>query len=280
MLWGENCAEWVAAFFGCALSGVIVVPMDDGATFWISAMRVFQQVQGKLLVGSRRHGHEFAVAGLPIASLTLEEVQAQAPSASTPCEYWARARRHAPQIVFTSGTTADPKGVVITHGNVLANIAPLEQEMRGYLKYERLVHPLRFLNLLPLSHVFGQFLAMYLPPLLGGTVIFQDELEAFRGGEHHPARAGVGGGVRAARTAGIEAENRARRGRPGRVERSAPGSLRPRANIFSGTGGLSAPFDVSLVGNSGLSFPAALPLITKLRSSGGGSATRRSRDTG
>ena len=81
------------------------------------------------------------------------------------------------QIVFTSGTTSEPKGVVITHGNVLANIAPLEREIRRYLKYERWVHPLRFLNLLPLSHVFGQFLAMFLPPLLGATVIFQDELK-------------------------------------------------------------------------------------------------------
>jgi long-chain acyl-CoA synthetase len=81
------------------------------------------------------------------------------------------------QIVFTSGTTAEPKGVVITHGNVLANIAPLELEIRRYLKYERWVHPVRFLNLLPLSHVFGQFLALFLPPLLGATVIFQDELK-------------------------------------------------------------------------------------------------------
>ncbi|MEY2394513.1 MAG: long-chain acyl-CoA synthetase, partial [Acidobacteriaceae bacterium] len=81
------------------------------------------------------------------------------------------------QIVFTSGTTAEPKGVVITHGNVLANIAPLEREMLRYLKYERWVHPVRFLNLLPLSHVFGQFLGMFLPPLLGGTVIFQEELK-------------------------------------------------------------------------------------------------------
>ena len=46
-----------------------------------------------------------------------------------------------------------------------------------YLKYERWVHPVRFLNLLPLSHVFGQFLALFLPPLLGATVIFQDELK-------------------------------------------------------------------------------------------------------
>src|SRR6202042_1499072 len=44
-------------------------------------------------------------------------------------------------------------------------------------KYERWVHPVRFLNLLPLSHVFGQFLGMFLPPLLGGTVIFQEELK-------------------------------------------------------------------------------------------------------
>ncbi len=175
MLWGENCAEWVAVFFGCAMSGVIVVPMDDGAASDF-AMRVFQQVQGQLLVGSRRHAKDFADARLSIATLTLEEVNALGPSASTPASVGA-GRDDILQIVFTSGTTADPKGVVITHGNVLANIAPLEQEMRGYLKYERLVHPLRFLNLLPLSHVFGQFLAMYLPPLLGGTVIFQDELK-------------------------------------------------------------------------------------------------------
>src|SRR4029077_10538253 len=76
-----------------------------------------------------------------------------------------------------SGTTAEPRGVVITHGNVLANIAPLEREMRRYLRYERFVHPVRFLNLLPLSHVFGQFLGMFLPPLMGGTVIFQEELK-------------------------------------------------------------------------------------------------------
>jgi long-chain acyl-CoA synthetase len=81
------------------------------------------------------------------------------------------------QIVFTSGTTGDPKGVVITHGNVLSNVAPLEAQITPYLKYERLVHPIRFLNLLPLSHVFGQFLGMYLPSLLRGTVFFQDTLK-------------------------------------------------------------------------------------------------------
>jgi len=34
------------------------------------------------------------------------------------------------EIVFTSGTTAEPKGVVITHGNVLGNISPLERKSK------------------------------------------------------------------------------------------------------------------------------------------------------
>ena len=176
MLWGENCAEWVAVFFGCALRGVIVVPMDDGSAAEF-ALRVFQQVDAKLLVGARRHVHDCAAAGRSLASLTLEELSQTLGNSSDAPPAVTVGRDDILQIVFTSGTTADPKGVVITHGNVLANIAPLEHEMRGYLKYERLVHPLRFLNLLPLSHVFGQFLGMFLPPLLGGTVIFQDELK-------------------------------------------------------------------------------------------------------
>ena len=53
MLWGENCAEWVAAFFGCALGGVVVVPMDDGASAEFAA-RVAGQVEARLWVCSRQ----------------------------------------------------------------------------------------------------------------------------------------------------------------------------------------------------------------------------------
>ncbi len=175
MVWGENCAEWVAAFFGCVLAGVIVVPMDDGAAADF-AMRAFHQVEARLLVASRRHGHESAAAGHSMATLDLEDMgQMGCERAASPKVVLGH--DDTLQIVFTSGTTAEPKGVVITHGNVLANIGPIEREMRRYRKYERLVHPLRFLNLLPLSHVFGQFLGLFLPPLLGATVIFQQELK-------------------------------------------------------------------------------------------------------
>ena len=175
MLWGENSAGWVAAFFGCVLSGVIVVPMDDAGSPDF-ALRVFHQVQAMLLVGSRKHLQEFAAAESAAATEDLENLEhRRAAIESAPAI--VTTRDDILQIVFTSGTTADPTGVIITHGNVLANIAPLEREMQPYLKYERLVHPLRFLNLLPLSHVFGQFLGMFLPPLLGGTVIFLDEFK-------------------------------------------------------------------------------------------------------
>ena len=183
MLWGENCAEWVAAFFGCALRGVVVVPMDDGASAEFAG-RVAGQVEARLWVCSRKHATkiEGEVSSVPL--VILEEVEVPALSQRTRQGRGTVSPSNATlgrddtlQIVFTSGTTAEPKGVVITHGNVLANIAPLEREMQRYLKYERWVHPVRFLNLLPLSHVFGQFLGMFLPPLLGGTVIFQDEMK-------------------------------------------------------------------------------------------------------
>jgi long-chain acyl-CoA synthetase len=171
LLWGPNSAAWVSAFLGCANQGVIAVPMDHAALPDFAA-RVFHQVGARLLVCSRDH----VLPDTP--TLLFEEF---------PDSLRTRFADHLPgqailpqdplQIVFTSGTTAEPKGVVITHGNVLANVAPLEDQISGYSKYLRFVHPLRFLNLLPLSHVFGQFLGIYLPPLLRGTVFFQDTLK-------------------------------------------------------------------------------------------------------
>jgi long-chain acyl-CoA synthetase len=170
MLWGPNSAPWVIAFLACLDRGVISVPMDDAASVDF-ALRVFRQVQAKLLICSREHEQ----AGLDCIFFSELRNQVQGHS-SAPLEPVPIRPEDALEIVFTSGTTAEPKGVVISHGNVWGNVAPLEAQIRPYLKYERFVHPIRFLNLLPLSHVFGQFLGMYLPPLLRGTVFFQDSL--------------------------------------------------------------------------------------------------------
>ncbi|MGH9513109.1 MAG: AMP-binding protein [Terriglobales bacterium] len=173
LIWGPNSAEWVSVFFGCALRGVVAVPIDD-VSMGEFVQKVFAQVDAKLLVCSREH----ADLNTSVARLLLDDLpQALAAHLSDrfqPVDFNVNGTL---EIVFTSGTTAEPKGVVITHGNVLANVAPLEAEIRKYLKYERIVHPLRFLNLLPLSHVFGQFLGIFLPQLMGATVVFQDTLK-------------------------------------------------------------------------------------------------------
>ncbi len=172
LLWSANCAEWVAAFFGCALCGVIAVPVDNAASPEF-ARRISQQVRTRLVLCSRERADVFEGVET-IDPLTFPATISQ--HSAEPFQPVEIQPSDTLEIVFTSGTTAEPKGVVITHANVLANVTPLETEIRKYLKYEWLVHPIRFLNLLPLSHVFGQFLGIFLPPLMGGTVIFEHTL--------------------------------------------------------------------------------------------------------
>jgi len=174
LLWGPNCAEWVAAFWGCLLRGAVVVPMDDGAAPDF-ARRVAKQAGAKLMVASRSK----PVLDPELPVFVLEELPERVPDPRgrvtlSPDE--PLGRNHIAQIVFTSGTTAEPRGVVLTHGNILANLEPLERGIQPYLKYERFFHPLRFVNLLPLSHVFGQFLGIFIPPLMGAAVVFEESL--------------------------------------------------------------------------------------------------------
>ena len=66
--------------------------------------------------------------------------------------------------------------MVITHRNLVANLEPVAGEIAKYRKYAGPFLPLRILNLLPLSHLFGQSLALlHLPPLIpaSGRVHFR-----------------------------------------------------------------------------------------------------------
>jgi len=184
LLWGPNSSEWVAAFWGCLLRGVVAVPMDDGATPEFAA-RVARDVAAKLILESR----EKPPLDPAIPRLALEDladtvtrsrvvITQHAPGEVSKPIYECLAdepltRRHVAQILFTSGTTAEPRGVVLTHGNFLANLEPLECGIEPYRRYERWFHPLRFVSLVPLSHVFGQFMALFVPPLLGAAVVFE-----------------------------------------------------------------------------------------------------------
>src|SRR5208337_3457521 len=63
-------------------------------------------------------------------------------------------------------------GVVITHRNLAAQLRPIEDQIAPYRKYVRPFSPLRILNLLPMSHLFGQSLATFVPPLIPASVVF------------------------------------------------------------------------------------------------------------
>jgi long-chain acyl-CoA synthetase len=174
LLWAANGPEWVAAFFGCALRGAVVVPLDvESAPDFVA--RVQSQTKARLALVSLETERRADALKLPVLRLEELEEVLSARSADT-FEPRDVTGEDLVEIIYTSGTTAEPRGVCLTHRNLLANLAPLEEEIKKYLRWERLVHPLRFLCLLPLSHVFGQFMGVFVPQLLGGEVHFQDSL--------------------------------------------------------------------------------------------------------
>lgn len=177
LLWGQNCAGWIGAFFGCVLQGALVVPLDAGGGVEF-ARRVVAETSPKLIVGDRPLVEALTDA---IPRLVLDDLESVL-SVALPDRFAAPALNvDTPlQIIFTSGTTSEPKGIVHTHRNVLASVTPIESEMQKYLRYERIFHPLRFLHTPPLSHVFGQFMGLWLPVLLGAEVHFESRLQAQR----------------------------------------------------------------------------------------------------
>jgi long-chain acyl-CoA synthetase len=193
-VWAENRAEWIVALWGCLLRGAVLVPIDYRASADFLA-RVAAIVEARaVLVGDvvDRDALTVSVPVWPISDLRSPDTRPTAdragdtiaPSGDGSAAGVSRMAAgedageaaitadDTAEIIFTSGATSEPKGVVITHRNILANIVPIEREMAKYKKYARPFLPIRFLNLLPLSHMFGQAMATFVPPMLPGTVVF------------------------------------------------------------------------------------------------------------
>jgi len=164
ILWGENRPGWIIALWACLLNGAIAVPID-----YRSSAAFVDKVRG--IVQARV---TFQEAG----PWTFEAAEAIEAITTEPSPYVPHTAETA-QILFTSGATAEPKGVLISHRNLLANLIPVETEIRKYRRHwavrflaEPFLFPVRFLNLLPLSHLFGQTMAAFIPPMIDGEVHF------------------------------------------------------------------------------------------------------------
>jgi long-chain acyl-CoA synthetase len=160
LLFGPSGPDWAVAFFAAVLVGGVVVPLDETSRGAFAA-EVARRTRVRLQIVHK--GLE-VVPGLP--GLTLGDFH------PTPLAAW---RRFEPaprrpddllEIVYTSGTTSQPRGVMLTHGNVVSNIAALREAM----DWNQPGH--RFLSVLPLSHMLGQALGLFGPLRFGATVFF------------------------------------------------------------------------------------------------------------
>src|SRR5438552_10122828 len=163
ILYGENRPEWIIALWGCLLEAVIAVPVD-----YRSPPEFVQRIDSIVKARVILVGDEVSLADSPKV-WTLASLNDPSPETLTSA---AVTGDQIAEIIFTSGATAEPKGVIITHRNILANIVPVEKEVQKYRKYAGPFSPIRFLNLLPLSHMFGQAMATFIPPMLPGGVVF------------------------------------------------------------------------------------------------------------
>lgn len=171
LIWGASGAGWLVAFWGCVLAGVVAVPFDAGFSREY-AERVRQHTGARFCISDGAAGHTLEARHFA-ASWSFEQLLAL-PAMGAPAAAAVPAPATLLEIVYTSGSSAEPKGVMITHGNLLANLRPIAKEIEKYGFWERRFRPLGFLHLIPLSHLFGQVMGAFIPGLLGATVVFTD----------------------------------------------------------------------------------------------------------
>jgi long-chain acyl-CoA synthetase len=157
ILWAPNSPEWVAFLLGAALRGVVVVPVphDDPPQRVMEIARLTDAVflvddKNSPLLAIPRHDL-FDLGDSGVANEPRAEVAPDDPAV----------------ILFTSGSTGEPRGVVLTHANLLHQAAPFAR-FRLPLRVLRM----RMLALSPLSHVQGLVVGLLIPLSLGMIVLY------------------------------------------------------------------------------------------------------------
>jgi long-chain acyl-CoA synthetase len=180
-LLAENDAHWCAAFLGILRLGAVAVPLDTSYKP-LQMGTLLADCGARIVIASPRHiakAREAAslkdlraefllVHGSAEGAASLEEVIASGaePPPIPPCPATAD---DPAVILYTSGTTADPKGVVLTHGNLLAERAAAFQVVT--LDERDVV-----LSVLPLFHALAMLANLLLPFAVGARVVFLESV--------------------------------------------------------------------------------------------------------
>lgn len=153
LLFAPNSPQYVAGLLGIMLRGAIAVPLDLGSTAEFIG-KVAEDTGAVALVGNAPAGFD----KLPCHAL--------AALLDGPALAYAGARPQAKdiaEIIYTSGTTGNPKGVMLSHANIVASATSATAMVTPTPDW-------RLLSLLPLSHMFEQTVGLF-GPLMHGALI-------------------------------------------------------------------------------------------------------------
>ncbi len=168
---GQNRPEWIVAYLGCLIAGAVVVPIDVNSSYDFY-QRVQNKVRAKLKIYS---GGKDKSSG--IKSIGMEEIK-EILSSIQPLEIdnITAYDDDLAQIIFTSGTTDEPKGVMITHRNIETNLKSVQPVMNRWRSFFRLMWKLKILSVVPLSHMYGQFIGIFVPIMISSSVVFTSKV--------------------------------------------------------------------------------------------------------
>lgn len=147
LLLAPNSPYWICTFWGCMLAGVVVVPLNVQSTPKL-VEKIAKQVDAKLFFAHRYYRYDLpGEINRYDVDLLPEHLKSFKPDRF---EALFVDENDLVEILYTSGTTGDPKGVLLTHKNLYSNVAAISKLVSLEFGKERL------LSILPLSHIFEQ----------------------------------------------------------------------------------------------------------------------------
>ena len=161
VIWAVNRPEWGIAFLAAAHAGAVLVPLDVRTPADL-AQKIVERTSPKLVLASAQTLAAASALGLPVLLIEpLPDLARTVPPLPAP--------RIGPddlaEIVFTSGTTGEPKGAMISHRNLVSNA-------RVLVDVFTLAPGERLLSVLPLSHLFEQVPGFLAPLVAGASVVY------------------------------------------------------------------------------------------------------------